>query len=209
MKKLLLALLLIAGAGHAQNAGDDQVIADAKARIAMKMKDPESARFAGMVVSPKGGAVCGWVNAKNSYGGYVGYKPFYVMGRFADVRDEDDVMLSNRGSFAVIWRACGLVPEGETFGNSLVKLPKVDAVKQCAKSRKTTDKPELYANCETREAEARAWLQSHATGSFIAYKCEQDIRRYSSYAMGKGCVESREVHLVIDRGPPVDAGAGM
>ncbi|ODU53455.1 MAG: hypothetical protein ABS98_00475 [Lysobacteraceae bacterium SCN 69-48] len=206
MKSLLLAILLVAGASHAQSA--DQAIADAKAAIAMKMKDPESARFAGVVASPKGGTVCGWVNAKNSYGGYVGYKPFYVMGRFADVRDGDDVALSNRGSFAMMWRACGLVPEGESFGDALVKLPKVDIAKQCAKNRKTADGPELYANCETREAEAQAWLQSHATGSFIAFKCEQDIRRYSSYAMGKSCVESREVHMLIDRGPPVVAGAG-
>ena len=206
MKSLLLAILLVAGASHAQSA--DQAIADAKAAIAMKMKDPESARFAGVVASPKGGTVCGWVNAKNSYGGYVGYKPFYVMGRFADVRDEDDVALSNRGSFAMMWRACGLVPEGESFGDALVKLPKVDVAKQCAKNRKTADRPEPYANCEAREAEAQAWLQSHATGSFIAFKCEQDIRRYSSYAMGKSCVESREVHMLIDRGPPVVAGAG-
>ena len=206
MKSLLLAMLLVTGVCHAQSP--DQAIADAKAAIARKMKDPESARFAGVVASPKGSTVCGWVNAKNSFGGYVGYKPFYVMGRFAEVRDEDDVTLSNRDSFAIIWRACGLVPGGEKFGDALVKLPKVDAAKQCAKNRKTADRPELYANCEAREAEAQAWLQSHATGSFIAFKCEQDIRRYSSYAMGKSCVESREVHMLIDRGAPASGGAG-
>jgi len=206
MKSLLLVVLLVAGASHAQSP--DQAISDAKAAIAMKMKDPESARFAGVVVSPKGSTVCGWVNAKNSYGGYVGYKPFYVMGRFAEVRDEDDVALSNRSIFAMIWRSCGLAPEGEKFGDSLVKLPKVDVAKQCSKNRKTADRPELYANCEGRETAAQVWLQSHTTGSFIAYKCEQDIRRYSSYSMGKSCVESREVHMLIDRGPPVGPGVG-
>lgn len=44
-----------------------------------KLKDPESARFGEMMagVTPSGKtAVCGYVNAKNSFGGYTGEKPF-------------------------------------------------------------------------------------------------------------------------------------
>ncbi len=45
-------------------------------------KDPSSAQFANLVVSeaPNLGwrTFCGSVNAKNSYGGYVGFKMFYV-----------------------------------------------------------------------------------------------------------------------------------
>lgn len=49
--------------------------------IKEKLKDPESARFR-RVYGAQGEvekiAICGEVNAKNSYGGYTGYKPFMV-----------------------------------------------------------------------------------------------------------------------------------
>jgi hypothetical protein len=41
------------------------------------LKDPDSARFRGDFVG-KDGAVCGFVNAKNSYGGYDGFKRYIV-----------------------------------------------------------------------------------------------------------------------------------
>ncbi|MBA5777101.1 hypothetical protein H2509_08160 [Stappia sp. F7233] len=43
------------------------------------LKDPESARFGEIVAASNSEGVvsaCGWVNAKNSYGGYTGDKPF-------------------------------------------------------------------------------------------------------------------------------------
>lgn len=46
------------------------------------LKDPESARFGSMVagVDEKGAVtVCGLVNAKNSFGGYVGNQPYIGM----------------------------------------------------------------------------------------------------------------------------------
>ncbi|UQS88750.1 hypothetical protein M5C90_24605 [Pseudomonas chlororaphis subsp. piscium] len=59
--------------------------AAAKTTIAGMLKDPESARFSGVigvqrVGYPNSTAVCGNVNAKNSYGGYVGSVPFMVVG---------------------------------------------------------------------------------------------------------------------------------
>jgi hypothetical protein len=50
--------------------------------ISERLKDPESARFRRMYIVGLGGSVstiCGEVNAKNSYGGYTGYKPFLVV----------------------------------------------------------------------------------------------------------------------------------
>lgn len=51
----------------------------AKATVASKLKDPESARF-GDIWAMQGTngkrSVCGYVNAKNSYGGYTGQKMF-------------------------------------------------------------------------------------------------------------------------------------
>lgn len=69
----------------------------AKTAILAKLKDPESAQFSKMRLSNDGQYVCGFVNAKNSYGGYAGAKEFVVSlsnGTFADIGKEllpDDV----------------------------------------------------------------------------------------------------------------------
>ncbi|WP_340618463.1 hypothetical protein [Xenorhabdus entomophaga] len=44
------------------------------------LKDPDSAKFDSFYPSPdeSDGYVCGMVNAKNTYGGYTGKKPYYV-----------------------------------------------------------------------------------------------------------------------------------
>jgi hypothetical protein len=54
-----------------------------KAGVAKDLKDPESARFGDSfraVESSGAIIVCGYVNAKNSYGGYIGEKPFIASG---------------------------------------------------------------------------------------------------------------------------------
>lgn len=55
-----------------------QIVAAAQETVADSLKDPESARFRGVAIKTYNGnrIVCGEVNAKNSYGGYVGYEPF-------------------------------------------------------------------------------------------------------------------------------------
>lgn len=58
-----------------------QEIANAKNSITKILKDPESARFDDFWVitnSKDKRYVCGYVNAKNSFGGYTGKKLFYV-----------------------------------------------------------------------------------------------------------------------------------
>jgi hypothetical protein len=52
----------------------------ATATVAAMLKDPESARyrFDFLSIGANSEAVCGAVNAKNSYGGYVGMQRFYV-----------------------------------------------------------------------------------------------------------------------------------
>jgi hypothetical protein len=52
-------------------ADDKRSIAAARAAVLGVLKDPSSSRFEGEIVYPTG-AVCGLVNAKNAYGGYVG-----------------------------------------------------------------------------------------------------------------------------------------
>jgi hypothetical protein len=67
MRSVLAALACIALAGCSDQGG-------AKGFIAEQLKDPGSAQFRNVV--DRGELVCGEVNAKNSFGGYGGYKPF-------------------------------------------------------------------------------------------------------------------------------------
>jgi hypothetical protein len=55
----------------------ESAIAAAKDVILYNLKDPDSARFRGLEVVGRN-AVIGYVNAKNSYGGYVGFSLFIV-----------------------------------------------------------------------------------------------------------------------------------
>jgi hypothetical protein len=52
----------------------------AKGGVLLTLRDPDSARFQSVVYrqSPRGPTVCGFVNAKNGFGGYAGLKPFYM-----------------------------------------------------------------------------------------------------------------------------------
>jgi len=62
------------------SAGD---ISKLKSWVARDLKDPESARFEPLFVAATDGQklhICGYVNGKNSYGGYTGIKPFYAVG---------------------------------------------------------------------------------------------------------------------------------
>ena len=52
--------------GTAPKAALDPIITKAKAAVANGLKDPPSARFES--AARKGNAVCGYINAKNSYG---------------------------------------------------------------------------------------------------------------------------------------------
>jgi hypothetical protein len=56
---------------------DDPVLLKAKATILRILKDPASARFEGIVKRPA--AICGFVNAKNSMGGYTGRTMFVYL----------------------------------------------------------------------------------------------------------------------------------
>ena len=63
-------------------AKDTNLILLTKENIQRQLKDPESAQFRDVKVvinTLNEKAVCGEVNAKNSYGGYTGFKPFYTI----------------------------------------------------------------------------------------------------------------------------------
>ncbi len=83
-KFLLSVALLASGPLRAAEFNVEQFAADAKAAQAAQFKDPGSAQFRGTYVirwDDKGREIytlCGEVNAKNSFGAYVGFAPFYV-----------------------------------------------------------------------------------------------------------------------------------
>jgi hypothetical protein len=87
---ITILALLLAGCGETAMTGRSTAprtpvqlsAAEAKAveaAVAREMRDPESARFDGIKAgkTPEGDIVaCGWVNARNGFGGYAGREPF-------------------------------------------------------------------------------------------------------------------------------------
>jgi hypothetical protein len=65
-----------------------------KARFAVRsaLKDPESARFSAMNIARNGAVVCGVINAKNSFGGYVGKQMFAYLVKIDEVVMENPTM---------------------------------------------------------------------------------------------------------------------
>lgn len=62
----------------AATAQFDEFVAKAKTAVAHDLKDPGSAQFRGTYISEERATrfLCGEINAKNSYGAYVGFRKF-------------------------------------------------------------------------------------------------------------------------------------
>jgi len=71
---MIMALMSVNGAVCANNG----LIEKAKSEVNRSLKDPEATRFRNVRVKKgENGIVIGEFNAKNSFGGYVGYEKFY------------------------------------------------------------------------------------------------------------------------------------
>ncbi|MET3725089.1 hypothetical protein [Sphingomonas trueperi] len=92
------ALLAIAGLGGCSLIGgaDDRALAKAKERVGEKLKDPTSAIFSELHVT-EDKYVCGYVNAKNSYGGYVGRERFLIDPEGKELKMENQSSSTNPG----------------------------------------------------------------------------------------------------------------
>ena len=65
-----------------KNGRYDNFSSFAKSRLSQSFKDPLSAQYRGLFISGQMLPVlCGEVNAKNSYGAYVGFRRFYATGK--------------------------------------------------------------------------------------------------------------------------------
>lgn len=86
-----------------ERIGAASVLANARTQIADSLKDPDSAKFRNVrFIQHEGGAlICGEVNAKNAYGGYVGYTKFLSDSKESEIYDESsrDVRLTTKITF--------------------------------------------------------------------------------------------------------------
>lgn len=73
--------------------GSKYVLDAARNNVADLLKDPDSAKFRNVrFVMHEGGAlICGEVNGKNAYGGYVGYKQFLSDSQESEIYDSDSI----------------------------------------------------------------------------------------------------------------------
>lgn len=88
----------------------EEAIEAAKVVVAHDFKDPESARFRAIEIRDfQGGKlICGEVNAKNSYGGYVGYQKFLASNLHAMTRSVSDARRATyHGETVAIEEVCG------------------------------------------------------------------------------------------------------
>ena len=88
---------------------DEQIIELALEAVRSVLKDPYSAQFEDLrVVDYQAGkVVCGHVNAKNSYGGYVGSVPFVAGVGTAILYTESEYNDIERAANAGLLAACG------------------------------------------------------------------------------------------------------
>lgn len=77
----------------AQSKGNAAFVAKAKYSLTLNFKDPASVRYRNLAVyrsiDGKKLALCGEVNAKNSYGAYVGFVPFYAYDSYSNMPEDD------------------------------------------------------------------------------------------------------------------------
>lgn len=107
-----VALLIFASIFASSNPEDDKaeikrrlegnIIADAMTLVRFKLKDPDSAKFSSVKINwitKELAFVCGEVNGKNSFGGFVGFQRFISAG-VADITFIDD----QSAEFETAWK---------------------------------------------------------------------------------------------------------
>lgn len=83
--------------------------AAAQALVRSRLRDPESARF-GKVWAGRQGAVCGYVNARNAFGGYTGQQPWVLppagrvlLGHYTEVEGRPAITGPDEDAFVAAW----------------------------------------------------------------------------------------------------------
>lgn len=93
MRGMMLAIAVLVLSACVQTGSDDDAKLSAEKWVRATLKDPDSAKFSGLYVVRVPGKdkiggqtlyTCGWVNARNGFGGYTGDSRFVVQHTFYD-----------------------------------------------------------------------------------------------------------------------------
>lgn len=77
MRIMLLTLALASAPAYADQPATSDEQATVIAMVKVRLKDPDSAQFRD-IKRMNDGNFCGWVNAKNGFGGYSGFAVFFT-----------------------------------------------------------------------------------------------------------------------------------
>jgi hypothetical protein len=135
MRALATIVLASLAAVAAAAPKEHHLIAASKQEVLLTMKDPESTRFRNVRMRAPV-TVCGEVNSKNSMGGYVGFKRFFVIGgAVARVEGEQDSFDSAYEQFCVSAKTSPAIPR-EVLGRCEVgAAARLDADKENSMKR--------------------------------------------------------------------------
>ncbi len=115
----------VAGPASFDNDGAIRVMLQAEDQVRRILKDPDSAKFGAVSMvaptnastksaappKPETGTVCGYVNAKNSFGGYVGTSMFMVFPNLVPFLQPSETNITEYNSFIHLWnRECAGKP---------------------------------------------------------------------------------------------------
>lgn len=97
MFRCLIGLAMAASVSapaFAQGKADSALIAKVHKEVSRDFKDPDAAKYRGLGIyktktGKTGNFVCGEVNAKNSYGAYVGFRGFVYSDGLVAINDDD------------------------------------------------------------------------------------------------------------------------
>lgn len=87
LKLVVLNLALVLSSCDKSTIFLDKNIKTAQQAVLEKLNDPQSARFENVVKN--GEIVCGWVNGKNSFGGYSGFAHFIYKDGMAKISQDE------------------------------------------------------------------------------------------------------------------------
>lgn len=211
-KTSLIFMLLVTTASTASFADNNYLMNQTKQNVKDMLKDPESAQFRNVKIAVNTvgeKSVCGQVNAKNSYGGYTGFKSFYAKINDKIVYLEDDTN----------YRMAGC--EGKAVELDTRQLQKENDIKRrndyidrrtrsiCYHQEKfITDVVENYKKIDTAYDQTKIGLY-HDFGLLDSYKKEEYYKEYSSskedFLEELNKLKSDPIKMKIIRGRDYDA----
>lgn len=80
-KRVLTETNLVTSSSAEISPGQEEAIARLQRDTTLALKDPSSAQFRNLRLRSGNTVLCGEVNSKNKFGGYVGFRPFVTQSR--------------------------------------------------------------------------------------------------------------------------------